>query len=258
MSKKKIAVYTAIFGGYDELKLPLHKEINQEADFFCFTDNKDLHSDYYQIIYRDILFDDPRRTARFFKIKGDSVLNNYQYHIWCDGAIQILAPSLQEVLDVLSENDFAVFSHPDRDCIYEEGKICIERGLDHPLTIYQQLKQYAQEGLPRHFGLLESSAYVKRNNDKTKQFAELWWDEISKGSKRDQLSFDYLRWRLDIQTNYYQGNFNNSNLFRSKGHKKKKKVSHTQILRKVIAYIKNGYQNWLRKKYMSKIDQLQV
>ena len=44
---KRLAIYTAIFGGYD--KLPDPTFIPENADFFCFTDS-DIQSDIWNII----------------------------------------------------------------------------------------------------------------------------------------------------------------------------------------------------------------
>jgi hypothetical protein len=225
MLEKEIAVYTAIFGNYDNLKEPLHPQVNEEADFYCFTNNPDLQSKIYHIIRQEPKFTNPRKSARYFKIKGDPLLQKYKYVIWCDGAIQIIAKSLYEILAVLGEHDFGVFKHPDRICAYEEGKVCMERNLDDVSTIFRQLSGYYKEGFPKNYGLIESSAYIKRVNADTTNFTSMWWHEVNTQSIRDQLSFDYLRWKLKPNISYFSGTFKSSPYFRSKGHEGRKKKS---------------------------------
>jgi len=41
---KRVAVFTAVIGGYDELGAPNHRELADEADFYCFSDVVHLHS----------------------------------------------------------------------------------------------------------------------------------------------------------------------------------------------------------------------
>jgi hypothetical protein len=36
-------------------------------------------------------------------------------------------------------------------------------------------------------------------------FGEGWWDELSKKSKRDQLSFNYVAWKQQLQFRYVDG-----------------------------------------------------
>lgn len=47
ISKSKIAVYTSILGEYDELMDPLY--IDKECKYICFTNNKKVHSDIWEI-----------------------------------------------------------------------------------------------------------------------------------------------------------------------------------------------------------------
>ena len=47
--ENKYIVYTALFGKYDKL-LEIHN-INKHIDYVCFTDNKDLTSKTWNIIY---------------------------------------------------------------------------------------------------------------------------------------------------------------------------------------------------------------
>ena len=72
-------------------------------------------------------------------------------------------------------------------------------GKDAPDLIVAQLAKYEAEGFPRRFGLAECNVIVRRHNDPlVKQAMEIWWDEIEKGSKRDQISFNYALWRADL------------------------------------------------------------
>ena len=45
--KKKVIIYTAIFGGYDELVEPDY--IPEDCDFVCFTDSTHFKSDVWDI-----------------------------------------------------------------------------------------------------------------------------------------------------------------------------------------------------------------
>ncbi|MEK6477775.1 glycosyltransferase domain-containing protein [Catalinimonas sp. 4WD22] len=255
--RNKVAVYTAIFGNYDTLKDPLYPEVKEEADFYCFTDNEDLISSTFNIIISHPPHNNPRKNARFYKTYGDAILQNYEYVIWCDGAVQIIAKSLKEILAMLDGHDFGIFKHPDRICAYEESKICMERHLDSPKIIYHQIANYCKRGFPRNYGLLESSAYVKRVNEKTTEFSKRWWKEIDTMSIRDQLSFDYLRWSLQPKVVYFEGTFKTSTFFRSRGHSGKKKgVIRKNIIQKILSRFLKIYKNFKIRIYQKRIDQL--
>ena len=66
----KYIVYTALFGKYDKL-LEIHN-MNKHIDYICFTDNKDLTSRTWNIIYvnddKDIENLDNAEKNRYIKI----------------------------------------------------------------------------------------------------------------------------------------------------------------------------------------------
>lgn len=39
---------------------------------------------------------------------------------------------------------------------------------------------------------------------KNASFNRLWWEEICKGSRRDQLSFDYSLWKMEMKANWFE------------------------------------------------------
>ena len=39
----------------------------------------------------------------------------------------------------------------------------------------------------------------------------MWWEEISSGSKRDQISFDYVARKLNIKINNFPGDIKKEN-----------------------------------------------
>ena len=90
--------------------------------------------------------------------------------------------------------DVALFRHPGHDCIYQEARQCKKKLKDHARTIDGQMDAYRRKFFPSHFGLGETCVVARRNSAATRRVNELWWNEIRKGSVRDQLSFDYVRW----------------------------------------------------------------
>ena len=95
-SKKKYAVYTAIFGDYDDLREPAFESVFEEADFYCFTDDKTLQSSKYNIIYVEREFRDATRNARYYKVMEHPVLAGYEFTIWMDALYILQLKSIQE------------------------------------------------------------------------------------------------------------------------------------------------------------------
>ncbi|BDQ04625.1 MAG: hypothetical protein KatS3mg084_0143 [Candidatus Dojkabacteria bacterium] len=92
----KVAVYTAIFGNYDNLKEPDNPILN--ADLYCFTDNPNLTSNFFNVIHVSLPLPDPVRSARKYKILGHPIVNKYHYSIWFDAAFRLKFTDALEVI----------------------------------------------------------------------------------------------------------------------------------------------------------------
>jgi hypothetical protein len=167
----------------------------------CFTDRK-LESPVWDVVVRPEK-GDPVRIAKQYKILTHRFFPRAQYFVWNDGSQQLLeriTPDLVEQL--LDGNQIVVHPHPHRKCIYREARYCLYRKKDRPRLIQRQMDRYRKEGMPKNYGLIRGGFFIRRNNPETNHFFEKWWEEISTGSRRDQLSFDYLRWKIGIKRKY--------------------------------------------------------
>jgi len=199
MERYNLAVYTTIIGSYDHLKHPMYFEtIRSQADFFCFTDQS-VSSDVFTIVPLKSQWGSPTRNSRHPKINTHLYLANYKYSIYLDANLLLVAQDLHRLIDEhLSSADIARFPHHRRNCLYDEAIACIAQNLDREDVIRNQVTRYKQDGFPRHFGLGANSLIIRRHTRAVEQFNSVWWSEYSQGSQRDQLSFEYARWKLDL------------------------------------------------------------
>ena len=70
----KIAIYTSIFGGYDDLPQIKFKPSN--CDFLCFTESN-IKSTDWKIIKSPIIYEDSNRNAKRFKVLPHKYLKEY-------------------------------------------------------------------------------------------------------------------------------------------------------------------------------------
>ncbi len=80
----------------------------------------------------------------------------------------------------------------------EEAEICRSRGLDAARVIDRQTTHYRREGFPAGYGLNEAPVILRRHADAVKDFDRQWWQEICQGSRRDQLSRNYVLWKTGL------------------------------------------------------------
>lgn len=225
----KIAVYTSIFGGYDELHDNQYKM--EGVDYLCFTDS-DIKSDTWEVIKSTPIYNDPNRNAKKYKVLPHRYLSQYDYSVWIDGNIVIV----NDIRDLVTQHNYQVFDHNQtqldpRDCIYQEYEAIIRLGKsnggnykDNPQIMYTQVKRYLDEGYPQHNGLATNPIILRNHNDsEVINVMEDWWTEIKYGSRRDQLSFDYIAWKNDFNFVYLQGDSRNNEYFVQTGKHKGKK-----------------------------------
>lgn len=192
MVKMKIAVYTAIFGDKDVVREPIGVNDTSNVDYFLITDNPNLKSESYHIIIRPIRFDDITKNARYYKIIGLDLFNDYDYVIWHDANLQLYQDKIFEIIKKVENNGIAFFKHPQRNCLYDEAIECIKINKDRPLIILQQIIRYFLLGMKAEEGLYETSIVAKNNQLINKDFLKNWFKEVKNNSRRDQISLPYV------------------------------------------------------------------
>jgi hypothetical protein len=225
MQNKKV-IYTAIFGGKDILHESLF--LPKGFDFVCFTDNKDLRSTHWNIRVVSPFLKDPVRNARYYKIMAHQVLPEYEQSVWIDGNMIVKGNVDVWVKKYLSFSHFATFDHSKqkrrifkffwiqdkalaRDCIYDELQQLVtrtEKGMymDDIETMKKQVAKYQEEGYPKHNGLAVTMIMLRNHHDKKViELMEAWWREIEHGSRRDQLSLNYVAWKQNYPITYISG-----------------------------------------------------
>jgi hypothetical protein len=248
----RVIVYSAVAGGYDDPRKILpqsraHPEDNVEYLLFYDTpigidpitgNNIFLHQIPVQgrksWMVQPMHWmhkSEPARTARYHKCLPNLVLPDHDYSVWVDGNLvfnkikvweDVVAPLVQ------SENSIRVFKHPDRMCAYDEAAVCSRTRRDYPDLLVEQAKRYVADGYPSQNGLIESGCLVRANVESVHRLNERWWQEIDQGSRRDQVSFNYVCWKLGVEYDIMPGSLSkNRNAFIHKHfhtHKYKRKL----------------------------------
>jgi len=239
--KNKIAIYTAIFGGKDNLIEPEY--VPKGCDFVCFSD-RDFKSDIWDVRKVESKFEDPVRSAKVFKILPHKYLFEYEISVWVDGNVLIRGDLVRLIEKYLLSFNLAFFNHDEqkkrwkklfwikdkgdcRDCIYDEAKHLLKiskdrKYKDDPILIKTQVEKYREEKYPEHNGLIAGMVILRKHNEKVVvKVMEDWWQEIKNGSRRDQLSFNYIAWKNKLDFVYMKGNVRHNKYFLHQPHRLK-------------------------------------
>jgi hypothetical protein len=232
----RIAVYTSIFGGYDNI---IDEQFQMEGvDYICYTDT-DIKSDIWEVRKSTPIYKDPNRNAKKYKILPHRYLGEYDWSVWIDGNIKVIS----DIRTLCNGDSYKVYDHmkvfDKRNCIYDEANTILQFGeanskrnphkgiknwKDDPNLIKTQMERYISEGYPKNNGLTTNPIIVRNHNDSVViKTMEDWWNEIKHNSKRDQLSFDYIAWKNEFNFVYLEGDSRDNDYFVSVGKHKGKK-----------------------------------
>jgi GT2 family glycosyltransferase len=217
---KNVVVYTAISTGYDSLIDSQHTL--GSAKFVAFMEDG-AKSQIWDIRHFPKHGSDPNRNAKIFKILSHKYFPEYEYSLWIDGNVRLLLPACDLIGAFLQDADLAAFRHPERNCLYDEAETCRTRGLDDNHTIAAQVNKYRSEGFPAKAGLMECTILLRRHCPAIEKFNEAWWEEICKGSKRDQISFPYVAKKMGLKYVYFPGSlrYNNFLFHKTTNHRRR-------------------------------------
>jgi len=212
LTKNKFVVYTALFGDYDDLIEP--KEKFEGCDFICFTDQKSVKSDIWEIRTIDECNMSKNMMNRKFKILPHIFLGDYDLSLYIDANIAILNNPLILANKYLSKYDIAVPKHFARNCLYKEAKECVILGKTKYRETKKQIKKYENDGFPKNFGLGENNIlFRKHNSSKVVKIMNDWWNELNTQTQRDQLSFAYVLWKNNEKFNFIDESSREKNRF---------------------------------------------
>ena len=191
---KKLVVYTAITGDYDDLRDPLFE--NKNITYVCFTNNRKLKSDIWNIEYVQDDQLDNMHLAKKIKMNPDLYFKEFETSVWIDGKFEVQGDFRVYIEEYEKKQPILCFPHFQRECIYDEAAICmcVKRGKKE--DIVRQIADYYQEGYPVNGGLYEMGCIVRTHNDElVKKIMREWEKEVAYYSYRDQLSFPYICWK---------------------------------------------------------------
>ena len=199
----KVLIYTSVFGDYDPPQQ--HVEQNIETYFMRFSqpheelgDNNRMQAKYYKVLLHRIL----------------GVDNHFDYTIWIDGSIRIISPNFAKYMVSQAKKSWAMFTHPWRDCIYDETLEAHDMKKYLHLPMMEQMKEYEAHGMPRHFGMT-SATIICRNtkNMSVVGYDEMWWREILYWGEKDQIPLQYVMWKTGGKINHCDKPLFNNGLF---------------------------------------------
>lgn len=204
-----LTVFTCVFGNTDPLHEPLARG---DARFVCFTDQS-IRSKSWEIV-RIPKQDHPTRAARTMKALSHVSVPDSEWSLWMDANFTLAADP--EALK--AAGDFVNFTHRDRSRITDEVAEIVRLGKAKPWASYRQIAEYHAAGFDTEESpqtvLSCNGVILRRHTEAVKAVNEAWAEEINRHTLRDQMSLDYVCWRLGFQLSKWPGSHDRNPHFR--------------------------------------------
>lgn len=194
-----LVLYSALYGDREPLNLQVFGPFTNVRRVL-FTDRTDLSFPGVEIIHDPLDGLDPARAARRAKLMPHRYLPE-DWSIWLDNKSSLRRDPEKVLAALQAQSDaaFFAFAHFRRRCVYQELQTCWENGLDDFARLKERQRFYRAEGFPENAGLIEGHFLVRRHHDPAvARFGERWFEHVLRYSRRDQISFPYLAWKLDL------------------------------------------------------------
>ena len=228
MGSNRLAIYTALVGAYDTIRQP--HVVDDSFDYFLFSNDIAVNRlGVWQI--RRIPYSNPdnARLSRWVKTHPDELLPDYDASVWIDVNIIIKSVFIYtRTRDLIAQNIvISSMWHNARNCIYDEAAFVAYRGLEKETIVLNWLRKLKQESYPHQIGLFECGVIFRiHHNELVVSFDNEWWGCINHFSRRDQLSFSYCLWKLNLVCPFFISsteNVRNSEHFQYVAHKQNRK-----------------------------------
>lgn len=199
-------VYTCVIGGYDGINQPI--AVDSSFDYVCFVRKDESHPDFvgvWQIRNLPVDFDSNILCARWAKLNPHVLFPNCDYSLWLDGNVVVASNALYSVINDKIEQGvlFSGLNHPVRDCVYDEGYICAQRGFGGRKNVLRMLWYLKIHNFPRHFGLYETNVLFRKHTAPVVvKCNEMWWNFVYNYVNRDQLSNSYCLYKCGMAFDY--------------------------------------------------------
>ena len=137
-----------------------------DVRYVMFTDNKKFVSSTWDMVLVDVK--DPRLEARIIKTQPHVYLPYHTYNIWVDASFEPKCKNWELLTDRCV--DIQAYKHPTRDCLYDEGKICLKLKIDSAEVIHKQLNMIVEKGYPKHYVLNVTGFLEGKKKEKVREY----------------------------------------------------------------------------------------
>jgi hypothetical protein len=186
-----VALISALYGGYDNLKDPVPQ--NGNVEYVCLTDNPDLRSDVWRMVYWPKPHMLPLLAAKAPKMQP-AYYTQARASVWVDMSVEVLSPDFAVGAAECARDGFATWPHPWNPTLDAEAAESVQQARYQGQRLPEQVDRFFDEGLPVDAQVRHTAVIARAHTWETEQVG-LRWDAEFEWSAADQIGFVYALWR---------------------------------------------------------------
>lgn len=211
LNKIKLVIYTSLFGLKEKLGDPLINLENDDTDldisFVCFTDSILHKSNIWEIKIIEDHFLPSDKFSRRVKTMPHKYFPDIKYSLFIDNTVSL--KRLPKLIDLVTENSYLYksFMHSGRNNLFEELLAVNGLGYENSDYLLNLKEHYSKFFNLSNVSPLTTNTVILRehNHPQIIKLGEIWWEHILNFSKRDQLSFDFIKKITNTDIEYFSG-----------------------------------------------------
>lgn len=186
-----VAIISAIYDGYDELK-PVLPQAGLDVEWICVHDGASPDAEAAQgwtLVYEPRPGVHPNRAAKHPKYRPWEY-TDAPVSLWVDASFRVVSDrfAVEATAGLTDEEPIAQFQHPWRDCLFAEARESAGLAKYGGEPVLEQAESYRAAGHPEGWGLWATGVIARRHTEAVRRMGWLWLAETYRWSFQDQIS----------------------------------------------------------------------
>jgi len=204
-----IALITAIYDGYDELK-PVMPQAGADVEWICVHDGTPPDAEAaagWTLVYEPRPGVHPNRAAKHPKYEPWRY-TDAPVSLWVDASFRVVSDqfAVEATAGLTDVEPIAQFAHPWRDCLYAEAKESAGLAKYAGEPVLEQADHYSEAGHPEGWGLWATGVIARRHTDAVRELGARWLHETYQWSFQDQISQPFALRETGLRPGALPGN----------------------------------------------------
>lgn len=189
-----VALISAVYGQYDTFKEPIPQ--NGDVQYVCLTDDPELRSDIWDVVYWPKPHMKPLLAAKAPKMLP-AWYTNARASVWVDMSVQVLHPDFALQAAECARAGIATWPHPWNMDLTTEANESVTQPRYQGQRVQEQVQRFYAEGLPNPTAPRHTAVIARAHNDTTERLG-LLWDAEYEWSAADQIGFVWACWKSGV------------------------------------------------------------